>query len=162
LTEPGSSSGSPLSLVLDTSVAVKKWYLPEDLHDEAIALLRRAEAGDVDLLAPGTIQPEFFNALWWQHRREGLPLDSVRDLWRRFALNPAVLYAPEDLMPRAAEIALQTQVIIYDGLFLALAENTETVVVTADGKLLKALEGTSFSYLVHPLADVGSLVPDVR
>ncbi len=65
-------------------------------------------------------------------------------------------------MPRAAEIALQTQVIIYDGLFLALAENTETVVVTADGKLLKALEGTSFSYLVHPLADVGSLVPDVR
>jgi len=159
LTEPGSSSEPPLSLVLDTSVAVK-WYLPEDLHDEAIGLLRRAEAGDVDLLAPGTVQPEFFNALWWQHRREGLPLDSVRNLWRRFALDPVVLYAPEDLMPRAAEIALQTRVIIYDALFLALAENSETVVVTADGKLLKALEGSPYAHLTHPLTEVGSVVPN--
>jgi predicted nucleic acid-binding protein len=61
LTELGSSSEPPLSLVLDTSVAVK-WYLPEELHDEAISLLRRAEAGDVELLAPGTVQPELFNA----------------------------------------------------------------------------------------------------
>lgn len=63
MTESGSNSEPPLPLVLDTSVAVK-WYLPEDLHDEAISLLRRAEAGDVALLAPGTVQPEFFNALW--------------------------------------------------------------------------------------------------
>jgi predicted nucleic acid-binding protein len=63
-------------------------------------------------------------------------------------------------MPRAAEIALQTRVIIYDALFLALAENSETVVVTADGKLLKALEGTAHARLAHPLVDVGSLVPD--
>ena len=40
--------------MLDTSVAVK-WYLPEELHDEAIGLLRRAEAGDVELLAPSTV-----------------------------------------------------------------------------------------------------------
>jgi predicted nucleic acid-binding protein len=137
LTQPGSSSEPPLPLVLDTSVAVK-WYLPEDLHDEAIGLLRRAEARDVELLAPGTVQPEFFNALCGQHRREGLPLDSVRNLWGQFALDPVVLYAPEDLMPRDAEIALQTRAVIYDALFLTLAENTETVVVTADGKLLKA------------------------
>lgn len=159
MTESGSSSEPPLSLVLDTSVAVK-WYLPEELHDEAIGLLRRAEAGDVELLAPGTVQPEFFNALWWQHRREGLPLDSVRDLWKRFALDPVVLYAPEDLMPRATEIALQTRAIIYDALFLALGENLETVVVTADGKLLKAIEGTPYAHLAHPLTDVSSLVPD--
>jgi predicted nucleic acid-binding protein len=158
LTEPGSSE-PPLSLVLDTSVAVK-WYLPEALHDEAISLLRHAEAGDVELLAPGTVQPEFFNALCWQHRREGLPLDSVRTLWGQFALDPVVLYAPEDLMPRAAEIALQTRVIVYDALFLALAENSETVVVTADGRLLKALESTPYARLTHPLNDIGSLVPD--
>lgn len=159
MTAPGSNSEPLLPLVLDTSVAVK-WYLPEELHDEAISLLRHAEARDVELLAPGTVQPEFFNALWWQHRREGLPLDSVRDLWGQFALDPVVLYAPEDLMPRAADIALQTRVIIYDALFLALAENAETVVVTADGKLLKALEGTPYAHLAHPLTDVGSLVPE--
>lgn len=64
-------------------------------------------------------------------------------------------------MPRAAEIALHTRVVIYDALFLALAENAETVVVTADGKLLRALEGTLYASLAHPLTDVGSLVPNV-
>jgi len=159
LTEPDSNSEPPLALVLDTSVAVK-WYLPEDLHDEAINLLRHAEAGDVELLAPGTVQPEFFNALWWQHRREDLPLESVRNLWEQFALDPVVLYAPEDLMARAAEIALETQAIIYDAVFLALADNFETVVVTADGKLLKTLEATAHSRLAHPLIDIGHLIAD--
>jgi hypothetical protein len=37
LTEPDSNSEPPPALVLDTSVAVR-WYLPEDLHDEALDL----------------------------------------------------------------------------------------------------------------------------
>ncbi len=73
---------------------------------------------------------------------------------------PASLYAPEDLMPRAAEITLESGVIVYDALFLALAEDADTLVVTADGKLLKTLEGTSYAHLEYPLADAGSLVPD--
>ena len=159
MTEPDSNSEPPPALVLDTSVAVK-WYLPEDLHDEALNLLQHAEAGDVELLPPGTVQPEFFNALWWQHRRADLPLESVRNLWEQFALDPVVLYAPEDLMARAAEIALEKQATIYDALFLALADNFETVVVTADGKLLKTLESTAHSRLAHPLIDVSHLIAD--
>ena len=45
-------------------------------------------------------------------------------------MDPVVLYAPEDLMPRAAEITPVSSVIIYDALFLALAEDSETVVIT--------------------------------
>ena len=56
------------------------------------------------------------------HRREDLPQESMRNLWEQFALDPVVLYAPEDLMARAVEIALETQAIIYDALFLALAK----------------------------------------
>ena len=135
-----------------------KWYLPEDLHEEAVGLLRQAEAAAVELLAPGTIQPEFFNALWWQHRREGLPLDAVRSSWKAFALDPVVLYATEDLMPRAAEISLETSLIIYDALFLALAEDSETVAITADNRLLRDLESTAYKHLAHPLSTVGSIV----
>lgn len=161
MSEQGNGSETPRQFVLDTSVAVK-WYLPEELHEEAVGLLRLAEAGDVELLAPGTVQPELFNALWWHHRRENLPLDQVRSSWERFALDPVALYAPEDLMPRAAEIALQIGVIIYDALFLALAEDSETVIVSADGKLLKALQGTIYACLAHPLAGINSLVSDQR
>lgn len=151
----------PRTFVLDTSVAVK-WYLPEELHEEAIRLARRAQTGDVELLAPGILQPEFFNALWQQHRRNNLPLQEVRSAWEQFALDPVDLYVPEDLMPRAVEITFETGVIVYDALFLALAEDADTLVVTADGKLLKALEGTAHARLAHPLADISSLVSDVR
>jgi hypothetical protein len=34
----------------------------------------------------------------------------------------------------------------------------DKLVVTADGKLLKALEGTRYTRLVHPLADADSLI----
>jgi len=129
LSEQGSSPEPPRPFVLDTSVAVK-WYLPEELHDQAIGLLRRAGAGGIELYAPDTVQPEFFNALWWHLRREDLPLDRVRASWEGFAMDPVVLYAPEDLMPRAAEITPVSSVIIYDALFLALAEDSETVVIT--------------------------------
>jgi predicted nucleic acid-binding protein len=62
-------------------------------------------------------------------------------------------------MPRAAEIAFETRVVVYDALFLSLAEDAGTLVITADGKFRKALEGTPYARLAHPLVDVGSLIP---
>ena len=68
------------------------------------------------------------------------------------------LYAPDDLMLRAIEIALESGVIIYDALFLALADEMGAVFVTADDKLLKALEGTAFSHLARSLQEANSLI----
>lgn len=111
-------------LVLDTSVAVK-WYLTEDLDDQAAQLLEAAESGVVEFLAPSTIQPELFNALWQRRRRGELTLDEVHQVWRGFVSgDPATLYAPEDLMPRATEIVFESGVISYDALFVALAEHS--------------------------------------
>jgi predicted nucleic acid-binding protein len=154
-------SAPPRALVLDTSVAVK-WYLPEDLHEQALGLARRVQTGEVELLAPGTLQPEFFNALWQQHKRNNLPVDEVRSAWEQFALDPVTLYLAEDLMPRAAEITFETGVIVYDALFLALAEEVGTVVVTADSRLLKSLEETAHARLARHLADVGKTFPYMR
>ena len=135
-----SASPTPRTLVLDTSVAVK-FYVPEELREEALEILEAAEVGGLELVAPGTLYPEFFNALWWKHRRDELSREEVREGWEKLiSSRPASLYGPEDLMPRAAEITLESGVIIYDALFLALAEDADTLVVTADGKLLKTLE----------------------
>jgi len=144
-------------LVLDTSVAVK-FYLPEEGREEALALLAAVGEGEAKLLAPSTVQPELFNALWQQHRREKLSREEVGEHWGDFSLTSIDLYAPEDLMPRAARIALETEVIIYDALFLALAEDAETAMVTADNRLLKALRGTSYSDLARHLNAIDSLL----
>lgn len=94
------------------------------------------------------MQPEFFNALWWKHRRGELSRDEVSRSWNRLLEDePASLYAPEDLMPRAAEIVLDPGVIIYDALFLALAESMDTITLTADGKLRKSIEGADYAEL---------------
>lgn len=145
-------------LVLDTSVAVK-FYVHEDLHKEALDILAAAESEALELIAPSTLHPELFNALWWKHRHGELSREEARLTWERFSEDePASVYAPEDLMPRAAEIVLESGVIVYDALFLALAENAQTVVVTADDKLLKDLKGTHHASLARSLSDVGSLL----
>lgn len=99
-----SEAAFPRELVLDTSVAVK-FFLPEELREEALALLSAVERGEVTLLAPSTLQPEWFNALWRQHRREKLSREEVGKHWITFTATPIDLYTPEDLMPRAAQIA---------------------------------------------------------
>jgi predicted nucleic acid-binding protein len=62
-------------------------------------------------------------------------------------------------MPRAVELTFETGVLVYDAFFLALAEDAVTPVVTADGKLLKALEDTPYTRLAHHLTDANSLIP---
>lgn len=156
------SEDRPRPLVLDTSVAIK-FYIPEDLAGEAARLLETAEAGAIEFLAPGTLHPEFFNALWQRRRRNELSLEKVSEAWRDFASDdPASLYAVEDLMPRAVEITFDSGAIVYYALFLALAEDSSTQMVTADRKLLRALEGTPYSRLARSLKDIESLIADVR
>ena len=80
-------------------------------------------------------------------------------MWSDFLSGePVTLYDPADLMPRATELVLETGVIIYDALFLVLAEYTGTVMVAADDKLLRALKGTEYADLARSLARVDSLL----
>ncbi len=154
----GGNEHQPRPLVLDTSVAVK-WHLEEEYSDEAARLLDAVGSEVSELLAPSTLQPEFFNTLWQQRRRGELSIEEVRQAWADFqAGEPATLYEPADLMPRAAELVLETGVIIYDALFLALAEYAGTVMVTADDKLLRTLKGTAHTGLARSLAEIDSLL----
>ncbi|MDQ3301902.1 MAG: type II toxin-antitoxin system VapC family toxin [Actinomycetota bacterium] len=145
------------SLVLDTSVALK-FYLPEEGHEEALGLLEAAEAGAAELLAPGTLLPEGFNAIAQQRRRGLLDEEDATGAWAKLLAAPVYTYAVEDLIERAAAIANETGAIIYDALFLALAEDTDTVMVTADGKLLQALKNTRHASLARPLEQISNLI----
>jgi predicted nucleic acid-binding protein len=145
------------SLVLDTSVALK-FYLPEEGHEKAVGLLEAAEAGAAELLAPGTILPEGFNAIAQQRRRGLLDEEDATGAWAKLLAAPVYTYAVEDLIERAAAIANETGAIIYDALFLALSEDTDTVMVTADGKLLRTLASTRYASLARPLEQISNLI----
>jgi predicted nucleic acid-binding protein len=144
-------------LVLDTSVALK-FYLPEEGHEQAVGLLEAAEAGAAELIAPGTILPEGFNAIAQQRRRGLLDEEDAIGAWEKLLTAPLYTYAVEDLIERAAKIANETGAIIYDALFIALAEDSQTTVVTADDKLLRTLKGTEYASLARSLREIGSLI----
>ncbi len=99
------------SLVLDTSVALK-FYLPEEGHEEALGLLEAAEAGAAELLAPGTLLPEGFNAIAQQRRRGLLDEEDATGAWAKLLAAPVYTYAVEDLIERAAAIANETGAIM--------------------------------------------------
>jgi predicted nucleic acid-binding protein len=151
-----SAGRGPNYLVVDTNVAVK-WYLTEDLETEALNVLDAGERGDVTLLAPDSIEPEFWNVLWQRCRKAELSLDEVWDYWDAFQGSPLLLGEVLPLMPLATEIATRSKCIIYDALLVALAESEETILVTADGKLLRALKETSYKKRGLHLQEVTTL-----
>ena len=153
-----SDPSGPSYLVVDTNVAVK-WYLTEDLEDEALSLLEAGERGDVTLLAPDSLEPEFWNVLWQRHRRGELSLDEVWDYWNAFEESPLLMGEVLPLMTLGTEISANSGCIIYDALFVALAESEDTVVVTADETLLKVLEGTPYARRGVHLRDAASVLP---
>lgn len=134
------------------------FYLPEAGREEALGVLAAVERNAVQLLAPSTIQPELFNALWQQHRRGLLASREVSEFWQSFSFTSIDLYAVDDLMPRAAEFVLETAIIVYDALFLALAEDANAIFITADSKLLRSIEGTDYAHLACPLSEANALI----
>ncbi len=148
-------SETPRPLVVDTSVAVK-WYVSEEFRDEALTLFDAMADGTIRGTAPNTIQPEFWNALWQKRRRGELSPEEARTIWSEFSEDPVSLYKTEDLMPRAVEVA-ESGAIIYDALFITLAEAMDTTVMTADDRLLETLN-TPFETRARHLADVASLL----
>ena len=131
-------------LVLDASVGAK-WFLPrlrEPWAEEAIGLLHRRAAGEVEFLVPDLFWAEIGNIFWkaarikrWSHADAAAALEAV--CGQRFTTVPA-----RELADKALGIALATGRTFYDSLYVALAVQSGAVMLTADEKLAHALTGT--------------------
>jgi predicted nucleic acid-binding protein len=127
-------------IIPDTSV-ILKWYLheqePERAH--ALALLEAYLEGQIQLLVPDLLPYEAANVLrykpGWDAARVSQAVSSL------FALRLNVASVTPLLLQRAVVLACRHGVAVYDAAFVALAEETRTVFVTADEKLVHRLEG---------------------
>ncbi len=137
-----------------------KVYLEEDLAEVAQRVLDAGRDGDAELTAPTLILLEFRHALTRRVRREEIAASDAQEMWESFGDWPLDYYEIGPLVPRAAEISEESGCTIYDAIFIALAEAEELVVLTADGKLIKALDGTGFASLLWSLDEVGVLLED--
>lgn len=126
--------------IVDCSVAVK-WYVAEQHSEFASRLLD----GSHELHAPDLFFPEFGNTLWKKHRLGELTQTETRSILRALCRVPLETHSSELLLEAAVEMALHTDRSVYDSLYVALAMLLDCPFVTADQRLVSALQRSGLS-----------------
>ena len=132
--------------VVDASVAFK-WLVEEEHSDKATALVRFWDGAGTLLAAPQLMPFEVANALHRRVARGDFTVDVAGGLMEDLmSLGITFHYGP-NLHRRALELASQLQQgAVYDTHYLALAENLDCELWTADQRFHRAV-GTSTTHL---------------
>lgn len=138
-----------MTYVVDASVAVK-WFVRENLHEEALALLDLGEP----LAAPDLIVAEVTNIVWKKVVRNEISREQASVIAIAIPRYIPALHPSADLSERALEIALALNHPVYDCLYLACAEAVDGILITADRKLFRSVHGSEFESLIKYLEDV--------
>lgn len=135
-----------MTLVVDASVAMK-WLVRETGWEQAQTLLQSGEAFE----APELVVAEVCNACW---RQERVGLLSSEQYVRIASSLPGFfsgLWPVTPLAPRAAMIARTLDHPVYDCFYLALAEQVQAMLVTADRRLVEKVAASPWRGLVRDL-----------
>jgi predicted nucleic acid-binding protein len=123
--------------VLDSNVAVK-WVRTEALSDKA-QLLRDDFKNNVhELLSPDIFPAEVIHALTRAERQNRISPPEGGKLFADIMSTPPRFFSYQPLIPRAYVIASQAKIGVYDCLYVALSEQENCQLVTADDRLIKA------------------------
>ncbi len=127
--------------VLDASVALK-WVLSEPDSPIANKLRDDFKQKIHELLAPDTLPVEIAHALTRAERR-GLIRKGEAAMLFADVLTPAPsLQSHFALLPRAIDLSSDARVGVYDCLYVALSENEQCQVVSADQRLVNTFPGS--------------------
>src|SRR5579862_9826422 len=118
------------SFVIDASVVAAAIF-----GEEHALIAQRLLADAAELLAPDFITVEVANVIWKRHVRGEVDLTEAMDLFADVNRLPLSKTSATDLLRPALELALRLSRSVYDSLYLALAVQTSTIMITADRRL---------------------------
>jgi len=139
-----------VTCVVDASVAVK-WFVRENLHEQALALLDHGEP----LAAPDLVVTEVTNIAWKKVVRNEISRGQARVITQAISQYLPALHPSADLAERALDIALTLNHPVYDCIYLACAETVDGILITADRRLCRSVYGSKFAGLIKYLDDAG-------
>lgn len=128
-------------LVLDASVAIK-WAMPmarEPLTDESVRLLKRYVDGEIEFIVPDVFWAEVGKVLWKGARQRRWRQDEAKAVAAEMKARDFVTVSSVLLLPEALRIAFVYDRSVYDCLYVALAVQSKTDLITADERLAIAL-----------------------
>jgi predicted nucleic acid-binding protein len=141
-----------MPLVVDANVAIK-WIVKEDLHLQARRLI---EDWDEEIHAPDLLFVEATNVVWrkWREGRMSRPqadegLAKIRECFD-------AVHASATLLQRASTLTFEINHPVHDCFYIACAEATNSLLVTADRRLHAAAERAGLGHRVRHLADIPS------
>lgn len=130
-----------IALVLDASVAVK-WAVPsakETLTVESLQLLKRYTQGEINFIVPDVFWAEVANVLWKGVRQRRWPQAVAQRAASDIKDRNFFTVSSLDLLADALKIAFANDRSVYDCLYVALAIQFKTEMITADERLANAL-----------------------
>jgi predicted nucleic acid-binding protein len=130
-----------ITLVLDASVAIK-WAMPaaqEPFTDESLRLLRRYVDGEVAFVVPDVFWAELGNVLWKGTRQGRWRQDEAEAVAADMKARDFKTVSSLVLLDEALRIAFAHDRAVYDCLYVALAVQSKTELITADERLANAL-----------------------
>lgn len=138
-----------MKYVLDSSIALK-WALPEPDTPKALQLRAEYRRATHELLAPDFFPIEAAHALTRAERQHRIPTGGGWGLWQKIMADCPALFPWGALMPRAFELSSRLRVGVYDCVYIALAEQQQCRVVTADQRLLNLFSARTISLTSLP------------
>ncbi|MBW6468052.1 MAG: type II toxin-antitoxin system VapC family toxin [Anaerosomatales bacterium] len=125
--------------VIDSSV-VHKWLhaLGESRTEEATHILHKHLEGSVTLLAPSFMPVEVANSLRWKRRIE--PAEALELIADLASIDIALFDSTYERVSRATTLAYEHGMSVYDALFLALAEEMNCPLFTADQRAFAGID----------------------
>jgi predicted nucleic acid-binding protein len=138
-----------VKLVVDSSVVIK-WYVAESLSTEARTVLDAYKNGSLTLIAPDLLNAEIGNILWKKETLQGFDPADARQVLDRFRLLPLIFASSADLLEEAYKIATTYKRSVYDSLYLALSVREHCEFVTADERLVNAVDNALFHVVWLP------------
>jgi predicted nucleic acid-binding protein len=131
------------SLVVDASVAIK-WMLAlpnELLIAQAVGLHDRFVRRELEIAVPDVFWSEVANVVWKSIRTQSISRSDGELALRVLGQEDFLTVPCLGFMQSALEIALKYGRSVYDSMYVALALQTKTELITADEKLVNALAG---------------------
>lgn len=105
-------------------------------------MLSGYQSGAYRLIAPDLLVAEFGNVLWKKHRFEGLTPEDAWQILLAFQDLDIELVPTTQLINTALEIAIAHTRTVYDSLYLALSLREQCPYLTADERLINAVQSS--------------------
>src|SRR5437868_340336 len=140
-----------MALVVDANVAMR-WFFDMDGTTQADTLLRGGEP----LMAPDLIFSEVTNAVWKMVTFASLSPAAATESILKLGDFFSEIVSSRDLKDAALAISLALRHPAYDCFYLALAEQRDCQMISADDRLLARCAGTPYAKRIRPLVSAPS------